>query len=95
MNATTNVADFVTKHGIKLTTTKLPFRPDGGKSEWDREANHYACELSRPGLGATETVRFLYSQGSGIKGRPQAADTLDSLKSDASSAGDRLRELGG
>ena len=52
MNATINVADFVTKHGIKLTTTKLPFRPDGDKSKWDRDASHYACELSRPELGA-------------------------------------------
>ena len=45
---------------------------------------HFACELSRADNRAV--VRFFYSQGTGIKGRPQAADTLDSLKSDASSA---------
>ena len=31
ITATMNVADFVTKHGIKLTTTKVPFRADGGR----------------------------------------------------------------
>jgi hypothetical protein len=79
-----NVADFVTKHGIKLTTTKVPFRTDGTGTEWHKDASHFACELSRADNRAV--VRFCYSQGTGIKGRPQAADTLDSLKSDASSA---------
>ena len=41
-----------------------------------------------PDWARQETVRFFYSQGSGIKGRPQAADALDSLKADASSAAD-------
>ena len=87
---TMTVADFVAFHSITLKTTKIPFRADGADDgdRWHKDASHYACELTRPGLGATETVRFFYSQGSGIKGRPQAADALDSLKADASSAAD-------
>jgi hypothetical protein len=83
---TATVADFVNTHGITLKTTKIPFRPDGGwDGNTDRKARHFACELSR--TGAAATVRFLYSQGSKVKGRPTAADALDCLKMDASSAG--------
>ena len=36
-----NVADFVTKHGIKLNTTKIPFRTDGTGTEWHKDASPF------------------------------------------------------
>ena len=64
---------------------------DPKEREWARGATHYRVTLKRPG----HRITVLWSQGSGIKVKPDAATVLDSLSLDASYAGDTFEDFCG
>lgn len=74
-----NTKQFVNRHGITATVDYADSNPNN--PDWT-DANHFKVTLYN-NLGKQLTTPF--SQGYGISGKPEAADVLDSLASDAAS----------
>lgn len=70
----------VEKYNLALKLYSIPFRTDTEPGEWDNEAHHYSYVIYvTMGDRFGKKIRGNYSQGSGIKNKPQIDDILDSL----------------
>jgi hypothetical protein len=71
---TKTLKQFIKDNNIKMTVSEISERPD---MKWDN-ANHFKCRLKNK----TKSVSIYYSQGYGIKNKPEIDSVLDSLKID-------------
>lgn len=74
------IQEFVEKHGVKIDSTLIDARPDGG--DWVEGSAHWKVVVTVRGKRMT----IYYSQGPAVVAEPTAADVLDSLALDASCA---------
>lgn len=68
-NEQMTIADFISKHGLRVHSTPVPFRlrADGGAetdSSWDAEAFHWLVQVSK--ADGSPVWRGFYSAGSGL-----------------------------
>lgn len=74
------IQEFVAKHGVKIDSTLIDARPDGG--DWIAGSAHWKVVLTVRGKRMT----IYYSQGPAVIEEPKVAHVLDSLALDASAA---------
>lgn len=73
--------EFVARHGIGIEPPmRVPSNPNMADQEWARTAKHYAVTLTH----GRKTMTLHFSQGSGIREEPTAADVLNALALDSS-----------
>ena len=74
------VSDFIKKTGLVFGFDRIEKRPgsDRTESEWGRYASHWLVWFT---VGGRE-LRTFYSMGEALKGNPDPADVLDSLRSE-------------
>lgn len=68
---TTNLNQFIKDNNIKMTATQISERPD---LKWDN-ANHFKCRIKNK----NKSITIYYSQGYGIKNKPEIDSVLNSL----------------
>lgn len=83
-----DTTEFVEKYGIEMNCEKVPQNPHIEADDlWARQASHWFCRFSLPDPEAPELTTY-FSMGSALTGRPDVAEVLDSLASDAASVAD-------
>ena len=73
--------EFVKKHKIRMVATPVDSNPN---MSTDHPMNHYLCNLGR----GDRTMEVHFSQGLGIKGKPDAVSVIACLADDARSVED-------
>jgi hypothetical protein len=68
---TTNLNQFIKDNNIKMTAVQINERPD---LKWDN-ANHFKCRIKNK----NNSITIYYSQGYGIKNKPEIDSVLNSL----------------
>jgi len=77
---TISLADFIAKHGLRMTVSPAARNPNAADDEWARDADHWRCTIM---CGRARMIVH-FSKGSGHHGEPaELPEVLDSLAMDA------------
>ena len=67
-----NIQEFITENDIGFTCEPIGKNPAMTENAWTKTANHFRTTLSKDG----REIEIYFSQGTGIKDDPTAADVL-------------------